>query len=547
MGYLKSNSSPNPSNRYAWSCLLAALIWIAIVRIPLVLNAEIHLDSDLAVDGLTLLDMTHGNWRWHFPGTPYMSSLPVVLSLPGALMFGVNAMTLVVGGVIAYELFVVAMFFLVRRMFGTPAACWALIPLTFASVGTVWLSGRLSGGHLLTLAWHATALAMLPTFAPKGGYFKALGYGLWCGLGYSLDGMFLMTLAFVSLPTVNAVFQVPGFFRILTLITLIGLGFGLGDLPREIGARVDPHDAYKEQFSTIFERDAAGRLDRARTRGLLAEHGKLFALECLPRLITGHRLVESHLPTAPVPETLAGGAPKEQSSGSPIVAAMVVGLSVTAFLGALLTLMITCLRVPPQAIVNLPWAIVGSVSLVTLFFLINKNIYNSDNYRYLVYYLVPWSAGFGLMMARLWTKGTGGKLSAIVISGALAVLFTLDTASWYRGFGWVDEVGRPVRRIVDDPALTWLRKHPEIDAIFGGYWDVYRYQFLLGGKLVGVPFPIYPDRYDTTKDFADRQPRLMIARKGEFNNFYPDFAIKRGGRVLLETRERLVIDWPRAK
>jgi hypothetical protein len=547
MAYLKPESAQNSSSRWPWICLLAALIWIAIVRVPLVLNAEIHLDSDLAVDGLTLLDMTHGHWRWHFPGTPYMSSLPVVLSLPGALMFGVNAMTLVVGGVIAYELFVVAMFFLVRRLFGAPAACWALIPLAFASVGTVWLSGRLSGGHLLTLAWHAAALAMLPTFAPKGGYLKAFGFGLWCGLGYSLDGMFLMTLAFVSLLALKAVFQVPGFIRKLALITLMGLGFGIGDLPREIGARVDPHDAYKEQFSTILERDATGRLDQARARGLLVAHTKLFAFECLPRLITGHRLVEPQLPTAPEPQTLAGGAPKQNATASPFAAAMVVGLGVTAFLGSLMAITFACIRVPPQAIVNLPWAILGSVSLVTLFFLISKNIYNSDNYRYLVYYLVPWSAGFGLMMARLWTRGAGGKLSSVLISCALAALFTLDTASWYRGFGWVDDWGRPVHRPLDDPALIWLRDHPEVDAIFGGYWDVYRYQFLLGGKLVGVPFPIYPDRYDTTKDFADRQPRLMVARKGEFNNFYPDFALKRGGRVLLETRERQIIDCPHPK
>ena len=184
--------------RWPWICLVAAMIWVALVRLPLVLNAEVHLDSDLAVDGLTLLDATHGHLRWHFPGTPYMGIGPILLALPGALVFGVNASTLVVGGVVAYELFVLSTFLLVRRLFGPVAAVGAQVPLAFASVGTVWLSGRLTGGPLLTLAWHAAALAMVPTFGRTGGYLRALAFGAWCGLGYYLDGMFLMTLPVVG-------------------------------------------------------------------------------------------------------------------------------------------------------------------------------------------------------------------------------------------------------------------------------------------------------------------------------------------------------------
>ena len=31
-------------------------------------------------------------------------------------------------------------------------------------------------------------------------------------------------------------------------------------------------------------------------------------------------------------------------------------------------------------------------------FLVNRNIFNSDNYRYLIYLLTPWSLGFGLVL-----------------------------------------------------------------------------------------------------------------------------------------------------
>ena len=53
-----------------------------------------HLDSDLAVDGLTLLDAVNGHWRWHYPGTPYMGILPMLLSYPQALVWGANPITL---------------------------------------------------------------------------------------------------------------------------------------------------------------------------------------------------------------------------------------------------------------------------------------------------------------------------------------------------------------------------------------------------------------------------------------------------------------------
>jgi hypothetical protein len=32
--------------------------------------------------------------------------------------------------------------------------------------------------------------------------------------------------------------------------------------------------------------------------------------------------------------------------------------------------------------------------------------------------------------------------------------------------------------------------------IYGDYWDVYRIAFLSGGRVVGVPFPTYPNRFE---------------------------------------------------
>lgn len=551
---ISAASTARPA-RWPWLCLAAALIWVALIRVPLVLNAEVHLDSDLAVDGLTLRDATHGHLRWHFPGTPYMGIGPILLSLPGALLFGVNASTLVVGGVVAYELFVLATFLLVRRLFGPVAAVGALVPLAFASVGTVWLSGRLTGGHLLTLAWHAATLAMVPTFGRAGGYLRAFLFGVWCGLGYYLDGMFAVTLPFVGVLAATSVSRNSELGRALCLTMVMVLGFVLGELPREVGSRVDPHDAYKEQFTTIFDHDDRVPVDRGRVKSLFLGHLSLFSLECLPRLVAGHRLVAADLPTEPRPEAMAGGTSSPIArAASPALAAATVAVSGLLFAAALIALVwagFSPRRGPKSATAEVPagWclAMLGSSALVGAMFLVNKNIYNSDNYRYLVYMLLPWSAGFGLMMAGLWRRGVGGRVAAALLSGMLAVLFTLDTASWYRGFGWLDEASRPIRRRTQDPALDFLLAHPEVDAIFGGYWDVYRYRFLVGDRLAVLPFPDYPDRFDDADGFPSRQPRVLVARQGQPDDFYREMALREGGKILFRGRDRLIIDWPRTR
>src|SRR4051812_27605014 len=105
------------ASRRGWACLALALAWVALVRSPLVLNAGAHLDSDLAVDGLTLLEAVNGHWRWHYPATPFIGSLPVLLSWPQAMVGGASPITLVSGGVVAYALVVLATFAMNRRAF----------------------------------------------------------------------------------------------------------------------------------------------------------------------------------------------------------------------------------------------------------------------------------------------------------------------------------------------------------------------------------------------------------------------------------------------
>ena len=36
---------------------------------------------------------------------------------------------------------------------------------------------------------------------------------------------------------------------------------------------------------------------------------------------------------------------------------------------------------------------------------------------------------------------------------------------------------------------------PDVSHVIGGYWDVYKIAFLSGGRLAGIPFPMYPNRF----------------------------------------------------
>jgi hypothetical protein len=181
--------------RWPWVVLGLGLAWTVLIRVPLVLNAHDHLDSDLAVDGLTLRDALDGHWRWHYPATPSMGITPVLSSYLQALVWGANPITLVSGGTLIWCLVVVSTFWLAARTYGLEVAGWSILPLVFSSLGTIWLSGRITGGHLLTLVWHTVALAGLHACLTRGGWRRTAALGLWCGLGLYLDAMFLVTLA----------------------------------------------------------------------------------------------------------------------------------------------------------------------------------------------------------------------------------------------------------------------------------------------------------------------------------------------------------------
>src|SRR5262249_15576442 len=173
-------------------------------------------------------------------------------------------------------------------------------------------------------------------------------------------------------------------------------------------------------------------------------------------------------------------------------------------------------------------------------FVLNRNIFNSDNYRYLVGLLVPWSVGFGVLMTSLDRKGWGGRVSAALLATALGVLMTADLGRWYARFGWLGDNGRPVRQRLDDPLLTWLESHPEVTWIEGGYWDVYRLSFLTEGRVRGAPFPVYPNRFPGWRP-GPHGRKAVIVRATPEGVVFRGSALKAGGTVAFQARGATVI------
>ena len=526
---------------WPWGLLVVALVATTLLRLPLIAHARAHLDSDLAVDGLTLQDALRGHWRWHYPGTPHVGTASLLVMLPVGAVRGAAPEALAISGAVLWGLVVVATFGLTWRAFGRGVAVWSLVPLAFSSTGAIWLSGRITGGHLLAVAWHAVAFGLLFDLLARGGVRRAAALGLWCGLGLWNDSMGLMTLvglipAFVG----SAMRTSPGKgpaeevrmadpTRMIALALV--LGFVLGLAPKFVGRWVDPYDAYNEQFDPIWKAD------------VLRDHARILALDCLPRLIAGHRLPNFEAEPGgigPDGRPLAG----RRTMGVASIATVILGLGLFAVAVAGLALPEAESPTQPlgsaQARRAVRRGLLLSSAAVVAGFIVNRNIFNSDNYRYLVLLLVPWAVGFGRVMAGLSRKGPGGAVAAGLIAAAFAVAFAADAASWYRGLGWVEDTAG-----VDDPILERLESLPEVKAIGGDYWDVYRYAFLSRGRFLGTPSSYYPDRFpEWSRAMAGGHPSHVVARPTRIGMEALGRALRDGGAVLYRGRDGTIASWP---
>src|SRR5581483_2845186 len=100
---------------------------------------------------------------------------------------------------------------------------------------------------------------------------------------------------------------------------------------------------------------------------------------------------------------------------------------------------------------------------------------------------------------------------------------------------------------IDDPVLAWLETHQDVRAIFGGYWDVYRLSYLTGGRVNGIPYPAFPNRFpEWSQTLPDGRPETVVIRRSALDRLYLSKALADGGRVVHRGPGFVIVSWPRA-
>ena len=524
-----STSPAEPRRLPLWpfAVLAAALVWSVVLRVPLVLNARAHLDGDLAVDGLTLLDLTKGVFRWHYPGTPHIGIVPAFASLPQAWFWGATSETLVSGGLVIQALVMMACFILSWRCDGPLAACWSLLPLTFASTGLIWLSGRITGGHLLSVAMHAGVFIGLHRLLTRPSLGRAFGLGLWSGLALWVDSMGLLSVAAMVVSAGLAWWKSGRSPKAFSLVGIGLLGFALGVVPKGIGGRVDPYDSYSEQFQPIWE------------ALVLREHAQILFRDCLPRLVAGHHIgnLESDPPWTSIPTFSL----KHARGSTRVLDEVTAHLSLVLF-GLAVVFAGRGSWNDPSAAVR--FGLLLSSVLVVVGFILNRNIFNADNYRYLVFLIPVWTLGTGRLFNALVRKGSGGTAAASILAVAFALIMTLDASRWYERFGWLEGM-RPAAPAFDEPVLDWLIKHPEVNALSGSYWEVYKIAFLTGGRVKGIPYPVFPNRFPKwSEGLPGGHAYFLFSSRDRVSPEFRARALQAGGVDLLRTSKGNILTWP---
>ena len=489
------------------ACLALTLIILAasLIRWPMMVYAYKHLDSDLAVDGLTLRDFVqNGNWRWHYPGTPHIGTLPVLISLPAVALWGEGPASLVFAGIAANILLILAIYLLVNRAYGTVPAILASLVLAAGGLGQVWLSARVTGGHLLSAAWLAWAWLFWTHLIDTKSLKSWAGLGLFCAIGIWIDSIFLLGIAGLGLSSVIISWQFRSTIPIKrrSIQALVFTAFlPIGPLISKLG---DGVNVYGSQFEITTDPSA------------LKEHARILLVECLPRLIIGRTLK-----TGSTEISMTHLKPADYLSSN-YALAMVLTMMAVLFLMTWLKLIspLTSKRSSKTSSdsapdwVNALWYGLTFTALLTLSaFELNKNIFNADNYRY----LVPLIPLLGMTYGLLSSAGPMFRQRRFLLI-LLTLILAIDVHFWQQVNGFYPSLqtntdkkletytNKDVVSLLTDPQPGPL---PAItDTFEADYWETYRALYLAQRPIsMGKPFGFFPNRFPNE---SPPNPRFVL-------------------------------------
>jgi hypothetical protein len=142
---------------------------------------------------------------------------------------------------------------------------------------------------------------------------------------------------------------------------------------------------------------------------------------------------------------------------------------------------------------------------------------------------------------------------------------TVAAFRWYRDTRqFIDDRGFPVRRerppwteltiLPDRPDPGGSRRDPrrserytippDVTHVFGGYWDVYRLSFLSAKRIVGIPFPTYPNRFPGwSAGLGPGHGKMVVVRPAEESTSTSRPAAELSGGRSVRVRSARGIDW----
>jgi len=464
-----------------------------------------HVDSDLAVDGLTLRDFVqNGNWRWHYPGTPHIGTLAVLISLPAVALWGEGPASLVFAGIAANILLILAIYLLVNRAYGRVSGILASLVLAAGGLGQVWLSARVTGGHLLSAAWLAWAWLFWTHLIDTKSLKSWAGLGLFCAIGIWIDSIFLLGIAGLGLSSVIISWQSRSTIPIKrrSIQALVFTAFlPIGPLISKLG---DGVNVYGSQFEITTDPSA------------LKEHARILLVECLPRLIIGRTLKTGS------PEISMTHLKPADYLSSNYALAMVLTMMAVLFLMTWLKLIspLTSKKSSKTSSDSLPdwvnalWYGLTFTALLTLSaFELNKNIFNADNYRY----LVPLIPLLGMTYGLLSSAGPMLRQRRFLLI-LLTLMLALDVHFWQQTNGFYPSLQtktdkkletytiKDVVSLLTDPQPGPL---PAItDTFEADYWETYRALYLAQKPIsMGKPFGFFPNRFPNE---SPPNPRFIL-------------------------------------
>lgn len=489
------------------ACLALTLIILAafVIRWPMMVYAYKHLDSDLAVDGLTLRDFVqNGNWRWHYPGTPHIGTLPVLISLPAVALWGEGPASLVFAGIAANILLIIAIYLIVYRAYGRVSAILASLVLAAGGLGQVWLSARVTGGHLLSAAWLAWSWLLWSYLIHKHTLKPWISLGFFCAIGIWIDSIFLIGIAGLGLSSLIMAWRDRSTIPIKrrSIQALVFTTFlPIGPLISRLG---DGVNVYGSQFEITTDSSA------------LKEHARILLVECIPRLIIGRTLKTGS------PEIAMTHLKPADYLSSNYALVMVLTMMAVLVLMTWLKLVSpltnkksskTSSDPPPDWVTPLWYRLTFTALLTLSAFELNKNIFNADNYRY----LVPLIPLLGMTYGYFSSNGLMLRQRHFLLI-LLTFLLALDVHFWQQANGFhplfhtvTDKKPEPspskdvVSLLTDSqpgplPAIT--------DTFEADYWETYRALYLAQKPISkGKPFGFFPNRFPNE---SPPNPRFVL-------------------------------------